>query len=169
MLEHFRMFAEYNAWANQKLLADLEPMSDEDWYRDADLFFGSVHRTLNHILVADKVWLARFTNDGWVPTGLDMILHEDRAKLIEARAAMDGTIRDYIASLNEETLAGEFTYTPVSDPEPVTIALAPALAHLFNHQTHHRGQIHAATTRLLDVSPAIDLIYYLRDRRLGIA
>ena len=167
MLEHFRMFADYNAWANARLLNDLAPMTDEDWHRDAGLFFGSVHRTLNHILVADLIWTARFKGETPGPRRLDEVLHEDRASLIEARGAMDDEIVTWVASLDEAALVGEFTYTPVTDPTPVTQQLAPALAHVFNHQTHHRGQVHAATTRFTNVSPAIDLIYFQRERRLG--
>ena len=167
MLDHFRMFADYNRWANRRLLAALDAMSDEDWHRDAGLFFRSVHGTFNHLLVADRVWFSRFAGDAWMPEGLDVILHEDRAELIEARGEMDETIRAHVGALGDDELDGEFTYTPVTDPTPVTQKLAPALAHVFNHHTHHRGQIHAATTRFIDVSPAIDLIYFQRARRLG--
>ena len=169
MLDHFRMFARYNRWANATLLGALAPMSDEDWHRDAGLFFGSIHATLNHILVADLIWLSRFTGRSGAPTRLDAILHEGRGDLRDARDAMDGEIVVWVESLDEATLNGEFTYTPVTDPTPVTQRLAPALAHVFNHQTHHRGQVHAATTRFLDVSPAIDLIYFQRHERLGTA
>ena len=167
MLEHFRMFADYNAWANTRLLNDLGSMSDEDWHRDAGLFFGSVLRTLNHILVADLIWTARFRGEPPRPKRLDEVLHEDRASLIQARRALDAEIVEWVGGLDDAALGGEFTYTPVTDPTPVTQQLAPALAHVFNHQTHHRGQVHAATTRFTNVSPAIDLIYFQRERRLG--
>ena len=169
MLDHFRMFARYNRWANATLLAALEPMSDADWHRDAGVFFRSVHGTLNHLLVADMIWLSRFTGRPGAPTRLDAILHEDRAGLLAARSEMDAKLLKWVEGLDEATLNGEFTYTPVTNPEPVTQRFAPALAHVFNHQTHHRGQIHAATTRFLDVSPAIDLIYFQRHERLGTA
>ena len=169
MLDHFRMFARYNRWANATLLAALDAMSDEDWHRDAGLFFRSVHGTLNHLLVADIIWLSRFTGRSGAPTRLDAILHEERADIVVARSDMDAEILNWVEGLDEATLNGEFTYTPVTNPEPVTQRLAPALAHVFNHQTHHRGQVHAATTRFLDVSPAIDLIYFQRHERLGTA
>lgn len=169
MLEHFRMFARYNSWANATLLSALEPMVDADWHRDAGLFFRSVHGTLNHLLVADRVWLSRFQGDPWQPPRLDIVLHEDRADLGAARRDMDDRIATYVEGLDEDTLAGEFTYTPVTTPEPFTQPLAPALAHFFNHHTHHRGQIHGATTRFLDVSPALDLIYFQRAEKRGAA
>ena len=161
------MFARYNRWANRTLLAALEPMGDDDWHRDAGLFFGSVHGTLNHILVADLIWLARFRGTTDAPTRLDAVLHEDRADLAASRGALDDGIVEWVRSLDEARLQGEFTYTPITDPTPVTQRLAPALAHLFNHQTHHRGQVHAAATRFGDVSPAIDLIYFQRHERPG--
>ena len=166
MFEHFQMFALYNRWANARLLDALEPMNDEDWHRDAGLFFPSVHATLNHLLVADMVWTSRFRGSPWSPGRLDVILHEDRADLVTARRGMDDDIVEWVETLSEDDLAGEFTYRPVTNPEPFTQRLAPALAHFFNHQTHHRGQVHAATTRFLGVSPALDLIYFQRDRQL---
>ena len=163
MLEHARTMARYNRWANARLLEALAPMSDEDWHREAGTFFPTVHRTLNHLLVADRTWLARFRGDGWAPTGLDMILHDERPALVAARAALDDEIVAWVDTLDEQRLAAPFTYTPVTDPRPVTQPLAPALMHVFNHQTHHRGQLHALATRFLGVSPALDLVYYLRD------
>ena len=165
MLDHFRMFARYNRWANATLLDALVAMSDEDWHRDAGLFFRSVHGTWNHLLVADRVWLSRFEGDPWQPSNLDVMLHEDRGDLVTARREMDERIAAYVEGLDEPTLNGEFTYTPVTTPEPFTQRLAPALAHFFNHHTHHRGQIHAAATRFLEVSPALDLIYFQRDEQ----
>lgn len=167
MLDHFRMFARYNRWANATLLDALAPMSDDDWHRDAGLFFPTVHLTWNHLVLADRIWLSRFQGDPWQPSGLDMVLHEDRAELVAARRDMDERIAAYVEGLDGASVAGEFTYTPVTNPEPVAQSLAAALAHFFNHHTHHRGQIHAATTRFLDVSPALDLIYFQRHERLG--
>lgn len=167
MLDHFRMFADYNRWANDRLLAALEPMSDDDWHRDAELFFRSVHGTLNHLLVADRVWFSRFKGAPWAPGRLDLVLHEKRDELVPARRRMDEEIRDWVAGLGEADLEADFTYAPVGNPEPVTLKLRVALAHVFNHQTHHRGQIHAATTRFLDVSPALDLIYFELEQRSG--
>ena len=84
------------------------------------------------------------------------------ADLRAARQTEDRRIRDWVGGLSDDALAGTFTYTPVTDPRPVTQRLAPALAHFFNHQTHHRGQAHTILTTLGQPSLALDLIYFRR-------
>src|SRR5690606_7516878 len=82
----------------------------------------------------------RFTGEGVAPAKLDTILHADLAMLRAAREAEDERILGWIDSLSDKALAGRFTYTTVTDMRTVSQRLAPALAHFFNHQTHHRGQ-----------------------------
>jgi len=79
---------------------------------------------------------------------------------------MDQRIINYVNTLSTSDFTGTFTYTPVTNPEPVTQARAPVLAHLFNHQTHHRGQVHAAMTHMGHDAPSLDLIYFQRVERL---
>ena len=111
-------------------------------------------------LVADTVWMGRFQKTDHSVTGLDQILHEDLPGLTTARQAMDQRIADYVAGLDQATLDAEFTYSPVTLPEPVTMQLNIALAHMFNHQTHHRGHAHGVLTRLTGDAPPLDLIYF---------
>lgn len=168
MLDHFRMFAGYNAWANRRLYAAAAALTDADYRADHGAFFRSVHGTLNHLLVADRVWMRRFTGTGEAPTRLDAILHEDFAGLDVARRAEDDRIVAFADSLDEERLAGRFTYVPITRPEPITQPLAPALAHVFNHQTHHRGQVHTLLTRIAGTAPELDLIYFQRETGIGL-
>lgn len=164
LLEHMRMCAAYNAWANERLYEAACALSDADYRRDAGVFFGSMHGTLNHILVADRIWQHRFTGEGDAPTKLDAILYETSGDLRAARAAEDGQIVNWIDGLDEVALSGTFTYTPITAPtRSVTQPLAPALAHMFNHQTHHRGQAHAILTRLTGDAPSLDMIYFQRE------
>ena len=169
MRDHFIMFAAYNGWANRKLYETTAHLSDEDYRKDCAVAFTSMHGTLNHLLVADWIWMDRFQARADAPTQLNAILHVTLADLLAARRDMDDRIIDYANGLSEGDLASEFTYTPITIPEPVTQKLAPALAHFFNHQTHHRGQAHAMLTRLAGNAPSLDLIYYQRDVRLGTA
>jgi uncharacterized damage-inducible protein DinB len=118
--------------------------------------------TLNHILVADRIWMKRFTGEGDAPTRLDTVLHRELAALAAARQAEDRRISDWVASLSEAALEGRFTYMTVTDMRTVSQRLAPALAHFFNHQTHHRGQAHAILTTLGRPSIELDLIYFQR-------
>ena len=171
MKSHFAMFALYNRWANQRLYAAAKALSDADYRTDRGAFFGSMHGTLNHILVADQTWMRRFTGTGPTHARLDAILHEDFAALSKARAAEDDRIVGFIEGLSEHDLAGSFSYVTITNPTSVTQPLEPALAHFFNHQTHHRGQAHAILTSIggKGAGPVLDLIYFQRETGVGVA
>ncbi len=106
--------------------------------------------------------MRRFTGTGDAPNRLDAVLHGDLAPLAEARRAEDERIIAWVESLSEEDLQGTITYTPVSNPTPVSQKLSPAMAHLFNHQTHHRGQCHMILTALGRPSLSLDLAFFQR-------
>ncbi len=163
MKAHFEMMAAYNGWANRRLYAASAEVPDTDRRSDQGAFFGGLHQTLNHILVADVIWMARFRGQTPPKWKLDHVPHDDFADLRAAREAMDADIAAYAAGLTQEDIAGEITFTTIVDPATVTQALSPALTHFFNHQTHHRGQCHALLTRLTGDAPPLDLIYYLRE------
>jgi uncharacterized damage-inducible protein DinB len=169
MKSHFAMFARYNRWANQRLYAAAEKLSDAAYRADKGAFFGSIHGTLNHLLVADQIWMRRFSGAGPTHVGLDTVLHEELALLREARAGEDKRIVAFIDGLSEHALASMFSYVTITNPKTVTQRLAPALAHFFNHQTHHRGQAHAILTAVggRDAAPSIDLIYFQRETGFG--
>ncbi|MGD9477047.1 DinB family protein [Shinella sp. G-2] len=162
MRDHYRLFAAYNAWANRTLYDAVGKLDDEAYRRDLGAFFGSLHRTLNHLLTADRIWLKRFTGTGEAPTSLDAILFEDFAGLWAARQAEDARLIAFVDSLSEEKIAADFTYSPITSPTIITHPLAPALTHAFNHQTHHRGQCHAMLTMVGGPSLSLDLIYFAR-------
>lgn len=163
MKRHYQMFAAYNRWANERLYGAVQKLPAGEWNRDVGAFFGSLCRTLNHILVADRIWMSRFTGAGEAPSRLDTILHENAAALARARRSEDGRIADWIDMLSAEAMDGAFTYTTTSDARVVTQSLAPALAHFFNHQTHHRGQAHTILSLLGEDPPSLDLIYFQRE------
>lgn len=162
MIDHFKMFAAYNHWANTTILEAANELTETEYRQDTGAFFGSVHRTLNHVLVADRIWLERFTGTGSAPARLDDVLFDTLPELALARQAEDARIIAWIATLRDADLGARFTYVPVSNPVEITQALSPALSHFFNHQTHHRGQVHAMLTGFGRPSPALDLIYFLR-------
>jgi uncharacterized damage-inducible protein DinB len=122
---------------------------------------------LNHILVADRIWMKRFTGEGEAPARLDEILFETLHDLRHAREVEDRRIVAYAGALSEADLAGRIRYRTVSKPVPVEQPLAAALLHFFNHQTHHRGQAHCLLTGFgIDV-PSFDLILFQRESGLG--
>ena len=162
MHRHFQMFADYNRWANALVYDACAALSDEEYRADKGAFFGSAHRTLNHLLAADRIWLKRMTGSGTAPEALDAILFDEFGELREAREVEDQRLIGLVGTLTEEQLAQPFTYTPISNPTAITQPLGPVLSHVFNHQTHHRGQVHMILSTLGKPSLALDLIYFLR-------
>jgi uncharacterized damage-inducible protein DinB len=170
MLSRYRMFAGYNAWCNARLYGAAARLDDADYRADRGAFFKSVHGTLNHLLVGDRIWMQRFTREGDVPKSLDAILHDSFTDLRRARVAEDARISRYIASLSEADLAGTLRYRTFVRPADIEQPLAPALDHFFNHQTHHRGQAHALLSAVIgnDATPSFDLIMYQRETGDGL-
>jgi uncharacterized damage-inducible protein DinB len=167
MKPHFAMMAGYNAWCNERIYDAAARLSDADYRADRGAFFKSVHGTLNHLLVADRIWMKRFTGEGEAPNRLDAILFEDFGELRAARQKEDARIVAYVDGLSEADLAGRFRYRTITNPADVEQPLAPALIHFFNHQTHHRGQVHCMLTGFaLDV-PSLDVITFQRQTGMG--
>jgi hypothetical protein len=105
MLPIFRMFAGYNAWANERLYSAAAMLSDSEYRADHGAFFGSVHGTLNHLLVGDRIWMQRLTGEGEAPARLDAILHEDFGALRAAREAEDARIVAFVEGSASTTSA----------------------------------------------------------------
>lgn len=164
MRQHFQMFAAYNHWANALLYEAASQLDNEELNRNAGGFFGSLFGTMSHILVADRIWLHRFTGQGPTYKALDARPYDNFADLASARAAEDERIVTWIGGLSDEQLEATIAYTPVSNPVPVSHKLAPGLSHFFNHQTHHRGQCHMTLTALGKPSLSLDLLYFLRQK-----
>jgi uncharacterized damage-inducible protein DinB len=159
---HYRMFGHYNAWANGRLYDAAARLSTEQYRADRGAFFKSVHGTLNHLLATDRIWMRRFTGEGDAPTRLDAILYESFDELRAARQAQDRRIIGFVDGLDNGRLAGTIKYRRVSSPAEFEQPLAPALAHWFNHQTHHRGQVHSLLTGLVGEAPELDLLFFQR-------
>jgi len=167
MKAQFEMLARYNRWANQLLYEAATNLPDTSYREDRGAFFKSMEGTLNHLLVTDRIWMHRFTGEGDAPYRLDTILFHDLSLLRGARMAEDNRIVSYADSLDETKLNGVIKYRRVSTPDEHTQPLWPALAHLFNHQTHHRGQAHAILTGLTGKAPELDLLFFQRLRERG--
>jgi uncharacterized damage-inducible protein DinB len=159
---HYRMFGHYNAWANRRIYDAAAALTDEQYRADRGAFFKSVHGTLNHLLATDRIWMRRFTGEGAAPDRLDAILFETFVELRDAREAEDRRILGFVDRLDDIRIAGTIKYRRVSTPEEFEQPLAPALAHWFNHQTHHRGQVHALLTGLVGAAPELDLLFFQR-------
>lgn len=169
MLARYLMFAGYNNWCNERLYDAAVEVPDADYRADRGAYFRSLHGTLNHLLVGDRIWMRRFTGRGDLPPSLDAILHDDFAQLRAARRTEDALINSYIGGLQEHDLAKSIRYRTVVNPQDIEQTLAPALDHFFNHQTHHRGQAHAILSAVLgnERTPSFDLIIYQRQTGQG--
>ena len=169
MKSRYLMFAGYNAWCNARLFDAAAKVTDADYRADRGAFFKSLHGTLNHLLVGDRIWMKRFTGVGELPPSLDAILYDDFAALRKARQSEDIRISRYVAALSEDDLNRAIRYRTFVNPQTVEQALSPALDHFFNHQTHHRGQAHGLLTAIAgnDATPSFDLIIYQRETGTG--
>src|SRR6185437_16921580 len=101
MLSRYRVFAGYNAWCNERLYEVAAQVADADYRADRGVFFRSLHGTLNHLLVGDRIWMRRFTGAGELPPSLDAILYDDFEALRAARAGEDVKIVRYIDRQSE--------------------------------------------------------------------
>lgn len=143
MIEHTfcRTMAAYNTWMNERLYACARRLSDDERKRDRGAFFRSIHSTLNHILAGDRFWLGRFTGRDYGPAGLGTDLYDDFDALAAERSAMDAEITRWAAGVDRAALSAPFVYVSVSDGVERRAPTWLVVTHLFNHQTHHRGQV----------------------------
>jgi uncharacterized damage-inducible protein DinB len=161
MTEVWSQFARYNRLANETLYEACAGLSDEDRRRDLGAFFKSVHGTLNHLVLGDRIWMTRFEGRAHPSTGLDAILFEEFDALRGARAAMDQRIEAFFSDLPAGFLDRTFRYINNADIESADPA-AVIVPHFFNHQTHHRAQVHTLLSQLGRETPVLDLHRVLR-------
>jgi uncharacterized damage-inducible protein DinB len=159
----YTMLADYNRWANARLYDAAAQLSDSDYRADRGAFFRSVHGTLNHLLLTDRVWMGRFSGETVRAPALDSILHDDLPTLAAERVREDATIQAFVRALDAQRLGSVLRYARASATTVYSQPLWTALDHFFNHQTHHRGQIHAILTGLGARAPELDLIFFQRE------
>ena len=164
MKAHFELSARYNQWVNARLYRMACALLEEAYRKNVGVYFGSLHGTLNHILVGDRIWLRRMIGSGDHPHKLDAILFEDLPSLHAARQAEDERILSFVAGLSESDFETTLDYRTLNGT-PQRQPLREILAHFFNHQTHHRGQAHAILTVLGVTEPdPLDLLIMFRER-----
>ena len=166
MIEHLRMMARYNKWANAQLNTAVMNISHDAYMAKREAFFGSIHGGLNHILLIDRIWRGRVEGNPYPADRLDIIVTDDREAFLRERMAEDDILIDFTDSFDEKTLDEKVTYSSLigftgTDPRRLI------LAHMFNHATHHRGQIHALLTQVPADPPPLDLMIYIRETEAG--
>jgi uncharacterized damage-inducible protein DinB len=165
MKRHFTMMATYNQWANGRLYNMAAGLPDELYRKPIGVYFKSLHGTLNHLLTADRIWMHRLEGKGAHPDRLNATIHDDLPSLREARVAEDQRIVNFVNSLDAADFDKSLDYKRLNGM-PQRQPVAEILAHLFNHQTHHRGQAHAALTALGVSEPEpLDLLIMLGEKK----
>jgi uncharacterized damage-inducible protein DinB len=161
--DHFKILARYNAWATQRLLTACDALSEEQYRRDVGLFFKSIHGTLNHLLVGEHMlWYRRFSEGASPKVALDMEAEPDRVRLAQALREGAANWQSLIESWPAERFDGKLSCITTKG-QAVSLPFAATLAHVFNHGTHHRGQISAALTMLGRDCPVLDLVFMLQE------
>ena len=162
---HFATLARYNAWATQRLLDAVAQLPEADYRRDVGLFFKSIHGTLNHLLVGEHLlWFRRFAEGVSPMVTLDEEVEVDRSLLAERLLEGAARWQPLIENWPSERFDGVLSYTTMRG-QLATLPFAATLTHVFNHGTHHRGQITAAFTRLGQPFPELDLVYMLQQEQ----
>jgi uncharacterized damage-inducible protein DinB len=164
MKTHFVTMANYNAWANARLFRMASAQPDDLYRKDVGAYFKSLHGTLNHLLTADRIWMRRLTGTGEHPNKLDAIAFYDLPSLHAARQVEDERIIEFVNSLAEPDLEEMWDYKTLNGT-PQRQRRREILAHLFNHETHHRGQAHTILTMLGVTEPyPLDLLIMQREQ-----
>ena len=147
---YVQRMARYNRWQNENLYGVADALSDDERRKERGAWFGSIHKTLSHLLWADRIWMSRFAD--WpkqtvgIPGSVSLFPDWDNLKA-ERRAAFDQRILDWANSIDDAWLAADLTYYSGATKREWTRPRWMLVTHMFNHQTHHRGQVHAMLTQ----------------------
>ncbi len=166
-MNNIALMARFNAWVNKRLYDCVAGLSDADYRRDRKAYFGSIHNTLNHLLAVDRAWTGRIRSVDHGITSLDQILFDDFESLRAARQAEDAALIELVDGLSDQELQRPVTYRRMIGDGSHTTRRDHILITLFNHQTHHRGQIHAMLTQQDIDPPPLDVIHFLKEAGLG--
>ncbi|MEE4350927.1 MAG: DinB family protein [Pacificimonas sp.] len=163
---HARTMASYNRWQNELVFAACETLTEDERRKDRGAFFRSIHGTLSQILWADHVWLARFDIGSRpdVPKTESARYVEGWTDLWMRRQATDGDIDTLTAGLSDEAVAADLRFFSGAAGKEIAMPVWIVLTHLFNHQTHHRGQVHAMLTAAGARTEDTDLFLMPRER-----
>ncbi len=156
MLDAFRMLANYNRIANERLYEKCGQLDPVEYRKQRQGSFGSIHGLLNHLLLGDRIWMSRFAGGGNTTPPLNSILFDNFAELRSARAAQDEEIETFFAKAGTDFLERQLSYVNNQGKDYVE-AVPVAVLHFFNHQTHHRGQVHVMISQTDVKPPSLDM------------
>jgi len=161
--ELYANLAVYNQWANERIYHACEQLDPASYRQNRRAFFGSIHGTLDHILLVDRIWLGRITGTAYKYTSLRDELYLTFSLLRSARQTEDMRISTYVKDLQPKAILEEVSYTN-SAGQQYRQPLWQCLTHLFNHQSHHRGQLHQMLGEANVETPVLDIAVMWRDR-----
>jgi uncharacterized damage-inducible protein DinB len=148
--DHVRLMARYNAWQNQNLYGAAATLDDAERKRERGAFFGSIHATLNHILWGDQIWMHRLAGmprpaGAGIPDSLRQ--WPEWSALRDERFRFDGAMLAWAGALDAGTLAADQVWFSAAAQREFRKPRWLLVTHMFNHQTHHRGQVHCLLTQ----------------------
>ena len=162
---YFATLARYNVWATARLLDAVARLPEDEYRRDVGLFFKSIHGTLNHLVGGEHLlWYPRFAEGISPRVDYSQEFEADREALARRLIADAARWQPLIESWPAARFDGTLDYTTTKGVA-VSLPFASTLAHVFNHGTHHRGQITAALTMLGQPCPELDLVYMLQQEQ----
>ena len=166
MKAYFERMARYNRWANRRLYGAVAQLEPEEFTAPRSGFFPSLAKTLNHLVVTDRIWMGRFTNRLSDHKSLDEAPYQDLAALTAAREAEDQRIIAFFRQLPQSQIESTLDYKNMAG-EAKSSEMLPLLAHFFNHQAHHRGQAHGMLSSTRVAPPALDMVYFIFEDKDG--
>lgn len=158
--------ARYNAWQNSQVVGIINVMDEKSLWHDHKAFFGSIMHTLNHLLWGDTLWMSRLCSDvapPKVPGSQSVACTDTPGEWQAERFRMDGRMRIWGETLSNLDLAGDLVWIYSATGQEMRQAKSLCITHMFNHQTHHRGQIHAMLTASGQKAPTTDLVFMPED------
>ena len=159
-IANFQLLANFNTWANTKIFSSCKELDDTEYKKDRGAFFSSIHGTLNHLLVVDRAYISRIEGKDSGLKSLDQILYENLFQLEEARIKEGKHLVDLVNSLSEKSIHKDITYKGFKTGN-TTYTINLILITLFNHQTHHRGQVHNMLSQAGIKPPQIDILDFI--------
>lgn len=160
-MRHFSLMARFNQWVNRQLYDKVATLDDAAYRADTGIFFRSIHHTLNHLLVVDRLWIGRVTGTDRGIASLDQILYQDFASLRAAREAEDRGLIVLLDEMADDRIEALVRFSTIKRDRHFEARVRDLLSGLFNHQTHHRGQIYAVLQQRGMDLPDVDLPFFL--------
>ncbi len=158
---YFVVLSDYQQWANDRLFAALGGINREFLQNPQGLFFGSIHHAVDHIMLVNRLWLARLQGET-LKVNFQEITYPDWNQLIEATQCQAEELKLWLDACEPDWFDSRLDFVS-SDGTARSMWVRDVLTHMMNHQTHHRGQISAVITRLGGEAPEMDYFYYKRE------